>query len=208
MARVWLALDDLQSRHLPEVCLICGRPADVHTVHQFTWRPHSVSALLWLTTCLCPPLVVVAVILSLLDTRSLTAAWPTCRRHENYWTRRNLWLYGPLWAIALLSLTLALLIITNSAPPETTAVLILGVLVPLLIWAILLAILRRFSLRIVEFTDRYVVFAGVADRFARAVRQQRRDDAQPTTPLWPVYDPYPRLTSAGANGSPSNAKRD
>lgn len=208
MARVWLALDDLPSRHLPQVCLVCGRPADVHTVHQFIWRPHSLSALLWLTTCLCPPLVVVAMILSLLDTRSLTAAWPTCRRHENYWTRRNLWLYGPLWAIALLSLTLALLIVKNWAPPEATAVLMLGVLVPLLIWAVLLAILRRFSPRIEEFTDRYVVLAGVAERFAQAVRQQRQNDAPPNTLPWPVYDPYPRITAAEATRSPARAKPD
>jgi hypothetical protein len=185
-------LDRLQGGRLPAVCIICGRKSEDRLVRKLTWRPKSVSILLWLTTCLCPPLVLLAILMSFWDSQFITAELPVCHRHRTYWAWRGFWVFGPLWLVAGVALSLALLILNRILPYADLRLLFLGTGLALISWAIFVAIIRQSSLRLTKVTDDSVELARVAEAFVRACHSGQAMLATPSESRWPIYDPYPR----------------
>jgi hypothetical protein len=206
MASVQLPLHRVQSGTLPKVCIICGRATDGHTVRRMTWRPRSASTLIWLVTCLCFPMIVAAILISLLETVRVTAVLPVCDRHRHYWFWRDFWIYAPLWLLAVVAIAVAVLILNWTLPGDAWAPLFVGTGIALITWGTLITIRRLTSFHLGRVTKDNILLCRVSKQFARACQEKRSDVLHTELVRWPIYDPYPRIVTLDELSPPETTK--
>jgi hypothetical protein len=200
MARVRLKTVAARPAGLPLVCMVCGRPAEVHVVKNFAWRPAWVATAFRVSLfVLCIPVALVFMAYGYILTRRATIDGPMCERHRNYWLWRGFWFTAPLLVMLIGIVALGILMLRGIVSGERYGLFFLATFGLLLVWAVAAALLRLGSIRVTEITDDEIVLDGVSREFAEAVGGPRRPvrAAAPTTSDdWEPYDPYPRGTNS------------
>jgi hypothetical protein len=168
MASIKLYRDEVGEDQLPNVCMRCGRTADVQKRKAFSWCPGWVHVLI--LAGLLPWLLVM-----LIMTKRRTVYVPLCNEHKNHWLWRTLITLGGLGLIFVCFVaTVVLLAKEEKGRGQGDAALggfmCFGTLGLLLVVLIVAAILSSSSIRPTEITDRRITLAGVAPEFKEAIR--------------------------------------
>ncbi|MBN9520263.1 hypothetical protein J0H58_17330 [bacterium] len=165
MARVRLRWDETRGDELPEVCMRCGAPADVHRGRTFSWHPQWVLLLLFGGLL---PFLIVAVIL----TKRMRVEVPLCDAHKNHWLARAAVIWTTFFGLIGLGVV-AMLLMGPQGNDPVGGYVCAGTVVGLFIWLISAAILQSTSIRPVEITADDITLTRVASGFVDALRDQR-----------------------------------
>jgi hypothetical protein len=215
MPRIHLTLPETRASAMPPVCVVCGNPVATHVSKEFVRRPLlvrfcfifavSIGLVLLLTGGIrgaflirlitFPPAIAaaaIAVIVGWAKTRRITVELPVCDRHRHYWTWRGFWVYSPLLALAVATIALGILMITDVIPGYVFGFLVGGCGLILLLWAVAATILARTGVRPVEFTGDDITLDSVHATFIDMIRLDRYESKGRSEFGWDDYDPYPR----------------
>jgi hypothetical protein len=160
---------------LPPVCMVCGAPATVRKIKQFSWQPQWVILILLLAGPL--PYVIVALIM----TKRQKVDTPLCDRHSTYW-----WLFPTLLVLTLVAILgsgvvglIAVDIITNASRPgigDYSGLVCLVTGGVGIVWLIVAAVLSFRRIRPQEISERHIELVKVSRQFANAIEEQEEQD--------------------------------
>lgn len=169
MARVILALDEVEQGRLPRVCMTCGAPAEVERGKLFSWHPGWVIVLIFIG-------LLVYVVVALVLTKRRRVWTPLCQRHANYWSVRAWYILGGFGAI-LLALIVWLVAGANGAA-ETQWWPMGGLAVggAFLAWLISAAVLQSVSIRPERITATKIGLLAIHPQFKAALERQRDEN--------------------------------
>lgn len=153
MAEIRLGLYEMQSGHVPEVCLLCGAPATTWIKRKFSWRP--------------PDFVVFGD-----NSRKMTVNLPMCAAHRKHWLRR---VHFNLVYLAVLILLAGIAVVVAQYQPKDA---VLGLscfafVVLLIIWGVVNVVFDAILVKPTEITERSISFKGVSESFVDAVNEAR-----------------------------------
>jgi hypothetical protein len=172
MASIRLGRYEAADGDLPEVCIVCGAPADGYKLKNFSWHPKWVYFFIVLGLL---PLVIIALIL----TKRMSVRAPICRDHRYHWIWRSWAIGGSL--VLLIVFFIAAMVIGSSLESRANGGdffgIICGGFVALgLIWLIAAVAVQSTAVRASEITDREITLTGVSHKFVEAVLE--RDEAE------------------------------
>jgi hypothetical protein len=166
MARVILALDEVEEGRLPRVCMSCGAPAEVEHSKVFSWQPGWVIVLIFFG-------LVVYVIVAIVLTKRRRVWTPLCQRHANYWSIRAWYILGGFSAI-LLALVVWMVSGANAgAQTEWWPMAGLALGGAFLAWLISAAVLHSISIRPERIAATKIGLLAVHPQFKVALGRQR-----------------------------------
>lgn len=147
----------------------------------------------FLGVCTLIPAVVIFVI-GALNTKRMTVECPVCDRHRNYWGWRGFWVYAPLFALTVITVSMAVLAVTGRLPAPGFTLMFAGDAMLVIVWAIVASFIQRRSLKAIEITDDDITLEPVHAAFLEQLRLGRAQSrsAFGTETGWEDYDPYPR----------------
>jgi hypothetical protein len=170
MATLRLGERPWDEEELPDVCMKCGAPADVHKNHLFRWHPGWVFVLILVH-------ILVYVIVALALTKKRRVRVPLCHAHRHHWVWRQVVLFAGFAVLVLLGFG-AMIAFSDSGPGRRGSdalggLLCGGTVVGLIVWLILVAVLQSTAIRPGEITDRSITLLGVSKEFVRAYEEQQ-----------------------------------
>jgi hypothetical protein len=155
---------------LPNVCMVCGRPAKATLRKRFTWHP---------------PWVIVTVLLGLLPyvvlalalTKRIAVDVPLCRRHRSYWGQRFLLFFGSFILMIVLAVATAVVLaeVLGDGRNGGGGFACAGIICCILVWFAAVFGLQHMSLRPSEITDRSIELTNVSEEFVLAYEDLRDD---------------------------------
>jgi hypothetical protein len=171
MAHIRLSRSEVRRDLLPQVCVVCGAPADVRRERSFSWFP----GWIWLIVLLS---WLIGLILMVVLTKSIRVRLPACDEHEGYWRRRRTFTtVGTVLVLGLCALLFAAFV--SEGPPRNDDLalpLCGGGALVFFIWIVAVAIIHGRGIRATEITDRSISLAGVHEEFVWALEDDRERD--------------------------------
>jgi hypothetical protein len=168
MATLHLGRRPTEDEDLPDLCMKCGAPAEVHKDKTFAWYPPWVYVLILVN-------ILVFAIVALVLTKKKTVPVPLCAAHRNHWLWRQLALVGGfVLLIGLIALFVA--VASNTRPrggEDYSGWVCGGGVAALVVWLIAAAVLQTTAIRPTEITDRSITLTNVAKGFVRAYEENR-----------------------------------
>src|SRR4051794_11030028 len=168
MATVKLSKYECRRGLLPQVCMVCGAPADERKSKTFAW--HTPLAYLGLLAGLVP-----FIIIALVLTKRMEVGVPLCAAHRGHWWKRTLFVLGSFFALAAVGIGV-FAYQTNQGPGNDSSWLCLAWVGLLLVWLIAAAIIQSSAIRATEITDDTIKLTKVHPEFAAALREERAHD--------------------------------
>jgi len=171
MATVKLSKFECSRGLLPNVCAVCGAPADTRKHKTFAW--YTPLAYLGLLGGLLP-----FVIIALVLTKRMSVGVPFCHQHQGHWGKRNALVL--LCLLAVLLVGVGAMVYTSGQPPgakdNLSPVLCIGSFVLLVAWLILSIVVQLTSIRTTEITDRTITLTRIHADFVAALEEDREKD--------------------------------
>jgi hypothetical protein len=169
MATLEMGRRPLEDEDVPDLCMQCGAPAEVHREKTFSWYPPWVFVLL-LAGLL--PFIIVALVL----TKKKRVPVPLCRAHRNHWAWRNAVIL--LSFLGLVGLVIGVSVLLNVAAgpngfDQYGGLVCAGSVVGLVVWLVVVAVLQQTAIRPTEITDSSITLTGVSKEFVRAYEENR-----------------------------------
>lgn len=169
MATLRLGERPWDEEELPDVCMKCGAPAEVHKDHLFRWHPG------WVFVLILVHILVYAIV-ALALTKKRRVRVPLCRAHRHHWLWRQVVIFAGFALFVLLGVG-AIVAMTDSAPGRNndafTGLLCGGSLVILLAWLVVVAVLQSTTIRPREITDRSITLVGVSKEFVHSYEEHQ-----------------------------------
>jgi hypothetical protein len=168
MARVILALDEVEEGRLPRVCMKCGAPAEVERSKLFSWHPGWVIVLILIG-------LLVYVVVAFVLTRRRRVWTPLCQLHANYWSIRAWYILGGLSAIMLALFAWIVVGVNGGADTEWWPMTGLAVGGAFLAWLISAAVLQSISIRPERITATKIGLLAIHPEFKAALERQHEE---------------------------------
>jgi hypothetical protein len=170
MATLRLGERPWDEEELPDVCMKCGAPAEVHKDHLFRWHPG------WVFFLILVHILVYAVV-ALALTKKRRVRVPLCHAHRHHWVVRQVAIFVGFAFFLFLGIG-AIIAMTDSSPGRRGSealggLLCVGSLVVLLVWLVLVSVLQSTAIRPREITDRDITLVGVSTAFVRAYAERQ-----------------------------------
>ncbi len=170
MATLRLGERPWDEEELPDVCMKCGAPAEVHKNHLFRWHPG------WVFVLILVHILVYAIV-ALALTKKRRVRVPLCRAHRHHWLWRQVIIFAGFALVVVLGFG-AMIALTDSAPGRRGSdalggLMCGGTVVGLIAWLVLVAVLQSTALRPREITDRDITLVGVSPAFVRAYAERQ-----------------------------------
>jgi hypothetical protein len=173
MGRLRLRENELRASRLPELCMVCGEPAETHVKKNFSWFPPWVSVTILLGLI---PYVIIAAIL----TKRMSVGVTLCARHRGHFWKRTLVIWLAL--LGWLALSVAAFVIAAALAPkngpgggEEFGFAWLAFTLGLIAAIIVIAIAQNTAIRPKEITDRDITLIHVDDRFIDEIERMREE---------------------------------
>src|SRR5262245_27262232 len=127
MARISLHADEATARHLPELCMVCGRPSRSAPTIRIPWSPLKQAAMYAIPAFVCAGCggVPFWFLIAFGMRKTMPVEVPLCERHLSYFAIRG----AIYWSVAVLSVAvpllaaLVVLLIVPDAEPQLVVML-------------------------------------------------------------------------------------
>jgi hypothetical protein len=182
MARIKLGRHEAEEGDLPQQCIRCGAPQTLVKRKSFSWHPQWVYVLLLVGLLPC---LIVALIL----TKRMTAAIPLCEQHKSYWLKRNAWIWGTCFIVAMACVGAFALVVQGAerkAPrgEDLSGLVCLGSTLAGLVWLVVAAVIQHLTIRPTQITDTSITLTNVSDKFVDAVDDYRNSEDEYSDSEW------------------------
>jgi hypothetical protein len=190
MASVKLRNPDRYDDELPDLCMKCGERATAYWWKTFSWYPGWVVLLILVGVL---PFIIVALIL----TKRMRVEVRFCDAHKNHWQKRNLIVFGSLFALIALGV-FSLVLFNALGEKDLMGRTCIGLFFLSVAWLITSLFVLASAIRPAVITERHITLVGVSRVFADAYYEEdqrtfARDVERTVRERWRQDHGRPRL---------------